>query len=95
MSNGATIKLHRRASARVGKLFTSNAIRVAIQRAAAVAGVPSWTPYQLRYLRLREIRRDYGPEAARATAGHTRESMTAHYAPPSWEAAAGAAAASG
>ncbi len=95
VSNGATIKLHRRASARVGNLFTSNAIRVAIQRAAAAAGVPSWTPYQLRYLRLREIRRDYGPEAARATAGHTRESMTAHYAPPSWEAAAGAAAASG
>ena len=95
VSNGATIKLRRKPSSRVGSLFTSDAIRVAIQRAAAAAGVPSWTPYQLRYLRLREIRRDYGPEAARATAGHTRDSMTAHYAPPSWEAAAGAAAASG
>jgi integrase len=95
VSNGATIKLRRKPSARVGNLFTSNAIRVAIQRAAAAAGVPAWTPYQLRYLRLREIRRDYGPEAARATAGHTRDTMTAHYAPPSWEAAAGAAAASG
>jgi integrase len=95
VSNGATIKLRRRASPRVGSMFTSAAVRVAIQRAAAAAGVPAWTPYQLRYLRLREIRRDYGPEAARATAGHTRESMTAHYAPPSWEAAAGAAAASG
>lgn len=95
VSNGATIKLRRKASARVGTMFTSNAIRVAIQRAAAAAGVPAWTPYQLRYLRLREIRRDYGPEAARATAGHTRDTMTAHYAPPSWEAAAGAAAASG
>ena len=95
VSTGATIKMRRRASPRVGSLFTSDAIRVAIQRAAAAAGVPSWTPYQLRYLRLREIRRDYGPEAARATAGHTRDSMTAHYAPPSWEAAAGAAAASG
>ncbi len=95
VSNGATIKLRRRPSHRVGSMFTSNVLRVAIQRAAAAAGVPAWTPYQLRYLRLREIRRDYGPEAARATAGHTRESMTAHYAPPSWEAAAGAAAASG
>jgi integrase len=80
VSNGATIKMRRKPSSRVGILFTSDAIRVAIQRAAAAAGVPSWTPYQLRYLRLREIRRDYGPE---------------HYAPPSWEAAAGAAAASG
>ena len=95
VSNGATIKLRRRASPRVGLMFTPAAVRVAIQRAAVAAGVQAWTPYQLRYLRLREIRRDYGPEAARATAGHTRDSMTAHYAPPSWEAAAGAAAASG
>jgi len=95
VSNGATIKMRRRPSSRVGTMFTSNAIRVAIKRAAEAAGVPAWTAYQLRYLRLREIRRDYGPEAARATAGHTRDTMTAHYAPPSWEAAAGAAAASG
>jgi integrase len=93
--SGDIIKLRRRPSSRVGTMFTSSAIRVAIQRAAAAAGVPAWTAYQLRYLRLREIRRDYGPEAARATAGHTRDTMTAHYAPPSWEAAAGAAAASG
>ncbi|MFN6191794.1 MAG: tyrosine-type recombinase/integrase [Planctomycetia bacterium] len=94
-TGGNIIKMRRRASSRVGTMFTSNAIRTAIARAAAAAGVPAWTPYQLRYLRLREIRRDYGPEAARATAGHTRDTMTAHYAPPSWEAAAGAAAASG
>jgi integrase len=93
--SGDIIKLRRRPSSRVGTMFTSDAIRVAIARAAAAAGVPAWTTYQLRYLRLVEIRRDYGPEAARATAGHTRESMTAHYAPPSWEAAANAAAASG
>ena len=94
-TDGPTIKLRRKPSSRVGTMFTSNVLRVAIQRAAAAAGVPAWTAYQLRYLRLREIRRDYGPEAARATAGHTRDTMTAHYAPPSWEAAAGAAAASG
>jgi integrase len=93
--SGDIIKMRRRPSSRVGTMFTAAAIRTAIARAAAAAGVPAWTPYQLRYLRLREIRRDYGPEAARATAGHTRESMTAHYAPPSWEAAARAAAASG
>ncbi|MFM7185752.1 MAG: tyrosine-type recombinase/integrase [Planctomycetota bacterium] len=93
--NGDIIKMRRKPSARVGTMFTSNALRVAIQRAAVAAGVPPWTAYQLRYLRLREVRRDHGPEAARATAGHTRDTMTAHYAPPSWEAAAGAAAASG
>lgn len=94
-TGGDIIKLRRKPSSRVGSMFTSSALRVAIQRAAEAAGVPPWTAYQLRYLRLREIRRDYGPEAARATAGHTRDTMTAHYAPPSWEAAAGAAAASG
>lgn len=95
VTSGPIIKLRRKPSSRVGTMFTAAVLRVAIQRAAAAAGVPAWTAYQLRYLRLREIRRDYGPEAARATAGHTRDTMTAHYAPPSWEAAAGAAAASG
>lgn len=94
-TGGDIIKIRRRASSRVGTMFTAAVLRVAISRAAEAAGVPAWTPYQLRYLRLREIRRDYGPEAARATAGHTRDTMTAHYAPPSWESAAGAAAASG
>lgn len=94
-TGGDIIKMRRKASSRVGTMFTAAVLRVAIQRAAEAAGVPAWTPYQLRYLRLREIRRDYGPEAARATAGHTRDTMTAHYAPPSWEAAAGAAAKSG
>lgn len=94
-TSGPIIKMRRKPSSRVGAMFTSAVLRVAIQRAATAAGVPVWTAYQLRYLRLREIRRDYGPEAARATAGHTRDTMTAHYAPPSWEAAAGAAAASG
>lgn len=91
-SKGNTLPIRRRPSSRVGAKFTAAAIRTAIGRAAAAAGVPAWTPYQLRYLRLKEIRRDHGVEAARATAGHTRESMTSHYAPPSWEAAAVAAA---
>lgn len=93
--SGPTIRLRRKCSSRVGATFTANALRVAIHRASKAAGVDPWTPYQLRYLRLREIRRDQGAEAARATAGHARESMTAHYAPPSFEAAARAAMAAG
>ena len=57
--------------------------------------LPHWTPYQLRYTRLREIRKRAGQEAAQATAGHSRATMTDHYAPANWQAAAGAAAASG
>jgi len=87
------------------KCFTKDGICQAIRRAVIRANkarreeglplLPHWFPYQLRYLRLREIRRDQGPEAARATAGHARESMTAHYAPPSFKAAARAAMAAG
>jgi integrase len=89
-----TIRL-RQPSRRAGDSFSSAAIRVAVARAAAAAGAPHWTPYSLRYTRSQDVRKRYGREAAQAVLGHSREAMTAHYAPPSFDHAARAALHSG
>jgi integrase len=85
----------RRASGRVGVAFTSGVIRIAVARACEKAGLTLWTPYSLRYSRTLEVREKFGAEAAKATAGHSSEQQTAHYAPPTWAAAAEAALATG
>ena len=95
----------RQPSPRVGSMFKKDAILRAVTRAVLRAnkaaedmGQPPlfhWTPYQLRYTRLREIRKQEGREAARATAGHSRATMTDHYAPANWGHAAKAAKRSG
>ncbi len=63
-----------------GNRDTKDSYRHAIQRAAKQAGVPSWTPYQLRYLAATEVRNALGVESAQALLGHTHVSMTEHYA---------------
>lgn len=95
----------RKPSPRVGKQFTKDAILRAVARAISKANeareergeprLPHWTPYQLRYTRLREIRKAGGREAARAVAGHSRATMTDHYAPANWGRAARFAAQNG
>ena len=92
-------------SPRVGSRFTKDAIRIAVRRAVERANkerkktgeppLPYWTPYQLRYLRLRESRKAGGREAAQAIAGHSEATMTDHYAPANWGRAARAALATG
>lgn len=98
---GVISVMPRKPSPRVGKRFDRNAIARAVTRAIAKANkaraeeglppLPHWTPYQLRYTRLREIRKAGGREAARAVAGHSRATMTDHYAPANWGKAARAA----
>jgi integrase len=88
----------RKPSPRVGKRYTKDTILRAVTRGIAKANkaraeeglplLPHWTPYQLRYTRLREIRKHGGREAAQATAGHSRATMTDHYAPANWGKAA-------
>jgi integrase len=88
----------RKAPAHARKRFTKDGIMQAVRRAVIRANkertknelppLPHWTPYQLRYTRLREIRRRGGREAAQATAGHSRATMTDHYAPANWGRAA-------
>jgi integrase len=103
--NGVLSMEPRKASPRAGKQFTKDTILRAVTRAIAKANkareqeglppLPHWTPYQLRYTRLREIRKQLGREAARAVAGHSRATMTDHYAPANWGRAAKAAKLSG
>lgn len=91
----------RQPSPRVGRMFTKDAIIRALRRAivkanedderAGLPPLPHWTPYQLRYTRLREIRKAGGREAAQAVAGHSQATMTDHYAPANWGRAAQAA----
>lgn len=90
----------RKPSPRVGRMFKKDAINRAVHRAIVKANddeerqgppVPHWTPYQLRYTRLREIRKAAGREAAQAIAGHSTATMTDHYAPANWGRAARAA----
>jgi integrase len=94
----------RQPSPRVGRMFKKDAINRAVHRAIVKANddedrngppVPHWTPYQLRYTRLREIRKAAGREAAQAIAGHSTATMTDHYAPANWGRAARAAQRSG
>ncbi len=54
--------------------------RKAVVRACARAGVPSWSPNQLRHLRLTELRRDFGLEASRVCGGHREIGVTQVYA---------------
>lgn len=63
-----------------GKPWTPGNYRQAIVRAAARAGVPHWTPLQLRHTAATRLRRLAGLEAARAVLGHSRASTTEIYA---------------
>jgi integrase len=52
----------------------------AIRRACEAAGVPPWSPNQLRHAAATEIRRRFGLEAAQVTLGHQRADTTLVYA---------------
>jgi integrase len=73
--------------------FSPDAVRAAIRRACKRAGVPAWTPHQLRHAVATVIRDRQGLDAACALLGHAHVGMTEHYAPLSFERAAAAAAA--
>jgi integrase len=63
------------------------AYRRAIHRACAKAGLPIWSPNQLRHLRGTEIRKGYGLEASQAVLGHKELSVTQVYAEADLETA--------
>jgi integrase len=76
-------------------MFTKDSILRAVTRAIEKANkaraaeglkpLPHWTPYQLRYTRLREGRKHGGRETAQGLGGHSRATMTDHYAPANWD----------
>jgi integrase len=71
-----------------GKPYWVTSYDKAVQRAALRAGVPLWTPNQLRHSRGTEIRKLYSLEGAQVILGHTRADMTERYAEKSLELAA-------
>lgn len=72
--------------------YTARSYRQAIQRAAKIAKVPMWHPYQLRHLTATTVRAALGgTEDAQALLGHSTALMTDHYARKSIEAATRAA----
>lgn len=75
--------------------FSVEAIRGAIQRAAAAAEVPRWTTYQLRHTRAHEVRLLYGPDAAKAVLGDKTAAMLDTYSEADFSLACQAAAATG
>ena len=62
--------------------FNKNDLAKLLHRAIKAAGVPHWTPYQLRHRGLTVIRQEGGRDAAQAQAGHSDGSMTERYARP-------------
>jgi integrase len=63
-----------------GERYNRRSYRQAIIRACKRAGVPAWTPLQLRHTRGTEIRRAYGLEAAQVVLGHAKADTTEIYA---------------
>lgn len=63
-----------------GRAFSPESYRRAIQRAAEKAKVRHWFPYQLRHLAAEVVQDALGIEHAQHLLGHSRPSMTAHYA---------------
>ena len=63
-----------------GPSYSKDAYRCAINRAAKRAGVPAWSPNQMRHTAATEIRHKYGLEAAQTVLGHSRADVTQIYA---------------
>lgn len=75
-----TRKRRRRPRKQPGQAYTPNSFLGAIKRACVVAGVPPWSPNQLRHAAATRIRRELGLEAARAVLGHSSAAVTEIYA---------------
>jgi integrase len=63
-----------------GERYTRRSYRLAIVRACRKAGVPPWSPLQLRHTAATFIRAKYGVEAAKVILGHTRVETSQIYA---------------
>jgi integrase len=72
--------LKKRTKRMPGPRYTRHSYRVAVQRACRRAGVPVWSPRQLRHLSASTIRAQYGLEASKAVLGHADTKVTEIYA---------------
>ena len=60
----------RKTGRRLGARYTVASYRRAIQRGCELAGVPTWSPNQLRHNAATRLRREYGIEIAQTILGH-------------------------
>jgi integrase len=60
--------------------YNRRSYRLAIVRACEKAGVPEWSPLQLRHTAATAIRARYGVEAAKVILGHSKVETTQIYA---------------
>ena len=76
------LKRRRKANPRrvPAECYNRRSYRVAIVRACRKAGVPEWSPLQLRHTAATRIRAKYGLEAVKAILGHTRVETSQLYA---------------
>lgn len=65
---------------RLNEFYSSDAYNKAVQKGAARAGVPAWSPNQLRHLVASRVRALYGLEAAQCMLGHASADTTQIYA---------------
>ncbi|MFH5806171.1 tyrosine-type recombinase/integrase [Alienimonas sp. DA493] len=63
-----------------GEAYTTATYRQAVYRACDAAGVPRWSPNQLRHSLGTQVRRTHGLEASQVTLGHSRADVTQIYA---------------
>jgi integrase len=73
---------------KAGERLTSEYLRRSVLRACEAAGVPRWTPYQVRHAGLQETRDIAGPETAQAVGGQSHLKTVEIYAQASFEKAA-------
>lgn len=60
----------------VGDVYETKAVRKAIERACDAAGIPKWSPHQLRHAAATAIRKEFGLEAAAIILGHSSATLT-------------------
>jgi len=68
--------------------YTANSLQGAVKLACKAAGVPMWSPNQIRHAAATRIRKERGLEAARAVLGHASAAVTEVYAEIDTRAAA-------
>jgi len=75
-------------AAKPGDKYTKDSYNRAVSRACEQAGVPNWTPNQLRHSTGTEVRNKFGLDSAQAYLGHANASTTEIYAELDFEKAA-------
>ena len=80
-----------RGESKIKDEYNSTSYRQAVIRAAEKAGVPKWTPYQIRHLTATAVADQLGIEGAKALLGHSDAAITQVYTSTARQAAIKAA----